>query len=1270
MSSSRVPRLPFPHDAAKFKEFVSPGEMIHELKHDASHAESGKLNAFCRRIDAVSTSLSPFFDTIGIFVSSHPEIAAMVWGAIRMVFLLSSHYTNFLDKLLAMLEKISYRLPGYAEYYQKLVHRRQQNIMDGDISTLTSNRVLSYIYTDITRFCQEACKPFSTRRRGIRYKVSVIADVFWKPFDLRFKDILGRLEEHQGLFQHEFRMEESKFTEIQYRRRQKEAGLASAAAKQIQEQLELLNEEISGAEGQINTTEAGPLKVNPTPFDTRLRRIKEWLGAPDFAEELQMAQSARFPATCRWFLTNPVYQRKPGYGKTILSSLIIDDLNCNNTNKEPTLVLYYHFVSARVNESRPTHGLRAVLHQLVHQNRNRVDVMDILSVLMESKDSGQLSTTNSEVSQCLILLLKHIPDTTLVFDGIDECSDSVFLLQQVQNVFAESPTKVVFLGRPSVDLSPGMEHCGTVLLKPWENESDIRIYLQPKVISLHRAKLLPATSDCNEFVLALATRAQGMFLWAKLVIHYLADKSLTPRERHDAIHSAEILDGIENLYSKILQLLSQTSEVRKRKIKRIFQVMVATQSPLHISELQRMVAVVPGRVTTEDDLIADFEVALPLMVGALVELDSQGSVLFIHSSFRDYLLGIDDSNTSGFAIEALEATLVLMSICISYLTYDILRSRITDAEWSEDYRKSLKQSFPLLRYAIHIVSTFHNIESPGLNRSHARAGISINQLIETASNWLDEPAAEGAQTSPSNTILLMSRVSQDGILIGCDHLHPSKAYRNLDISSWVSQAKVKPSSGLHPRPSQFPQSAYSGWRLEYQIIFLSTQKNAIRQILDLQEDDIFEALSMQLPTGCGPSKAWSFRFPLTISRDLRQALLLRSISDKVGTLLWFPRERSYRVEFSPTEDAIAFVEAGTAGKLSPQNLEIWSKDPTTSNYLFRGLHQLGFIPTEQKSGSNEIFLFHPVHPMVVLAEWGRAALWWFEDQGALRTAHVPLAESRLTIITGVESRHYFINDTIQPLRFYNDVLYHNYHGITSHPRFVLKDGVADLHDEPLPISRRETINLAPFIEWHFRNCLPKQRLKERSSEQLSGSVTGDPSHTKSHLASESQSRRIFAVQEGPKGQEISIRLNRGQKMKYGHFPATPQECTTSVALLPNIGLDSTVRVAWNKEAQASYSVLDEQCRHLPSIIERSRAGLLSIQGHDNGSSRDAMGYAGLLTDINSNFTAFAGEEHRLAPVSQELDTAETRRLREPDTAEASSSQSRLKRLRRDEKSDE
>lgn len=47
------------------------------------------LSKLCGRIDLVATSWAPFFTVVGTFVQSNPEYAALAWGAIRLVFLVS-----------------------------------------------------------------------------------------------------------------------------------------------------------------------------------------------------------------------------------------------------------------------------------------------------------------------------------------------------------------------------------------------------------------------------------------------------------------------------------------------------------------------------------------------------------------------------------------------------------------------------------------------------------------------------------------------------------------------------------------------------------------------------------------------------------------------------------------------------------------------------------------------------------------------------------------------------------------------------------------------------------------------------------------------------------------------------------------------------------------------------------------------------------------------------------------------------------------------------
>jgi hypothetical protein len=70
-----------------------------------------------------------------------------------------------------MLQRIGELLPAYEEYFRLFVQRRK--LWNSSATNSTNNvrhyrlyKVLSYVYVDIIRFCQEACKIFGTKRGG------------------------------------------------------------------------------------------------------------------------------------------------------------------------------------------------------------------------------------------------------------------------------------------------------------------------------------------------------------------------------------------------------------------------------------------------------------------------------------------------------------------------------------------------------------------------------------------------------------------------------------------------------------------------------------------------------------------------------------------------------------------------------------------------------------------------------------------------------------------------------------------------------------------------------------------------------------------------------------------------------------------------------------------------------------------------------------------------------------------------------------------------
>jgi hypothetical protein len=63
--------------------------MLTTIKEDAkSHpVHSSILTKCCKGINSIANRLSPFFDIAGLFVSSHPEFAALAWGSLRLIFI-------------------------------------------------------------------------------------------------------------------------------------------------------------------------------------------------------------------------------------------------------------------------------------------------------------------------------------------------------------------------------------------------------------------------------------------------------------------------------------------------------------------------------------------------------------------------------------------------------------------------------------------------------------------------------------------------------------------------------------------------------------------------------------------------------------------------------------------------------------------------------------------------------------------------------------------------------------------------------------------------------------------------------------------------------------------------------------------------------------------------------------------------------------------------------------------------------------------------------
>jgi hypothetical protein len=145
---------------------------------------------------------------------------------------------------------------------------------------------------------------------------------------------------------------------------------------------------------------------------------------------------------------------KPGYGKTVLSTAIIDDLTAKvaelagDAEAMQQAVAFFHFNSSeRTGFKTSTEAFRALAAQLIHFHRREPATMDALAVIFDKFSDGQEHASGDDVDAVLRILLQQC-QTYLVIDGVDECTDSSAFLSTLSQIMVEVDCKVLLLSRP------------------------------------------------------------------------------------------------------------------------------------------------------------------------------------------------------------------------------------------------------------------------------------------------------------------------------------------------------------------------------------------------------------------------------------------------------------------------------------------------------------------------------------------------------------------------------------------------------------------------------------------------------------------------------------------------------------------------------------------------------------------------------------------------------------------------------------------------------
>jgi hypothetical protein len=369
-------------------------------------------------------------------------------------------------------------------------------------------------------------------------------------------------------------------------------------------------------------------------------------------------------------------------------------------------VFFYFFDKLQPTTCRTQVAFQSILSQILdfcEKDKNSID----LASLALYKHHGGSFVSQEEVMFATEMLLQKIDGCYLVFDGVDECINSCDFFQSLNNIASTAGnSKIALFSRPDIRVPKSIvARASRIFLRSSQNTGDIQSYALQRILELTDEQVLPTNRDTTEVAFEIATRADGMFLWAYLLIEYLQCEGLSAQERIEALEEMVVLEGLEKLYAIILEKMSRNPPKARANVRRAFQWTAGTLRPLTIQELSIAATSFPRKSTPGPDEIPNLEQTLGSFSGSLLESNPDGTVRFVHSSVKEYLQSAGamlnmTKAAQEFGIIQASTLLYLARTCIAYIETQIPTGPLSGSSQVTPSKHLIAGKYPFLDYCL------------------------------------------------------------------------------------------------------------------------------------------------------------------------------------------------------------------------------------------------------------------------------------------------------------------------------------------------------------------------------------------------------------------------------------------------------------------------------------------------------------------------------------------------------------------------------------------
>ncbi|KAI1169558.1 hypothetical protein F4777DRAFT_584790 [Nemania sp. FL0916] len=576
------------------------------------------------RVSKVLQSTRDFCSVIDTYVSSNPNIAALVWGSIVI------NLTSYYEAVSGLFLQLGHLCPLFAEYGALFPTSKeiQKSVSDFHVAI-----VRCWQYQLFQAFCGSFNQEFQPDIEDIRR------------YSDNAKDIITLARAH---------------SDAQERKLQAKERTAASSYRKLSKALLLAQSH------------------------DRKQKILEAFCSYRPERLLKQNQRKRFRNTASWIVHTEEFRNwisptgsvlwctgKIGSGKSVVAASIVDYMLLEKGKSD--FFLSYFFLHTSERESL---AAETVIKSLVRQ---RLPQANHLSDEIEAK----LRRLNNDGDFDGVLgFLCDITDTSrpsyIIIDGLDECDEPDLnkLLEALSSLITKVPSIKLFLaGRESVSMKLDSYFASIVQISMDSQNvrQDIVTYITGILEEKrNRSQLVVGDSGLlDEIEIALIEGADGMFLWVFFQVEDLCEQTCDEDIRRTI---ANLPQNLEETYRRVLRRI--TSRRHSQIARKIFPWIAAAVRPLSLEELREAIAIEIGQHYTKPELLCnDMNKAIVACENLLHVDEEDGSVQFAHNSIRQFLVkpSILLSSAHGlevFLIDLEKADHFAGEICITYLHFN------------------------------------------------------------------------------------------------------------------------------------------------------------------------------------------------------------------------------------------------------------------------------------------------------------------------------------------------------------------------------------------------------------------------------------------------------------------------------------------------------------------------------------------------------------------------------------------------------------------------